>query len=109
MEDILTAGRKYMKTSRFRLLAAGAVISGVLSEVVEQQVNLLDVASTSGHYRRAMQALQDGDLDRARTLLIGDSDSLYMEILTRVGAHAALNFKKAMESVFESARSRDYK
>jgi hypothetical protein len=109
MEDILAAGRKYLKSSRFRLLAAGAVVSGVLSEVVAQQVNVLDVASKSGHYKRAMQALQDGDLDRAQRLLVGDRDSLYMEILVRVGAHAALNFKTAMEMVFESARNRQYK
>jgi hypothetical protein len=32
-----------------------------------------------------------------------------MEILTRVGAHAALNFRTAMEKVFESARTSDYK
>jgi hypothetical protein len=109
MDEILAAGRKYMKSSRFRLLAAGAVVAGVLSEVVNQQVKVLDVASTSGHYKRAMLALQDGDLARAHALLLGDQDSLYMEILGRVGALAALNFKKAIEKVFESARDRDYK
>jgi hypothetical protein len=103
IDDILAAGRKYMKSSRFRLLAAGAVVSGILSQVVAQQVNVLDVASKSGHYKRAMAALQDGDLDRARRLLLGDGDSLYMEILLRVGAHAALNFKAAMEKVFAEA------
>jgi hypothetical protein len=96
-----------MKHPRFKLLVAGAVISGLLGDVVAQQADVLDVASKSGHYQRAMQALQDGDLARARALLVGDRDSLYMEILTRVGAHAALNFKTAMEKVFESARNRD--
>ena len=109
MKDILAAGRKYLKSSRFRLLAAGAVVSGVLSEVVAQQANVLDVASKSGHYKRAMQALQDGDLARAHGLLTGDRDSLYMEILVRVGAQAALNFKTAMDKMFESARNREYK
>jgi hypothetical protein len=107
MEDIIAAGRKYMKHPRFKLLVAGAVISGLLGDVVAQQADVLDVASKSGHYGRAMQALQDGDLARAHALLVGDRDSLYMEILARVGAHAALNFKAAMDKVFESARDRD--
>jgi hypothetical protein len=83
------------------------VISGLLGDVVAQQADVLSLAATSGHYRRAMQALQDGDLARAHALLVGDRDSLYMEILTQVGAHAALNFKVAIEKVFESARDRD--
>lgn len=107
IEDIITAGRKYMKHPRFKLLVAGAVISGLLGDVVAQQADALNVAAKSGHYRRAMLALQDGDLARAHALLTGDRDSLYMEILAQVGAHAALNFKAAMEKVFESARDRD--
>src|SRR6202021_1691895 len=69
MDDVLAAGRKYMKTSRFRLLAAGAVLSGVLSDAVAAQVQSLDVMSDSGHYKQAIKALQDGDLDRAHRLL----------------------------------------
>lgn len=107
VEDIITAGRKYMKHPRFKLLVAGTIISGVLGDFVAQQTEVLDVASKSGHYRRALLALQDGDLARAHRLLTGDRDSLYMEILAKVGAHAALNFKAAMEKVFESARDRD--
>ena len=34
MDEVLAAGRKYMKTSRFRLLAIGAVLSGILGEAV---------------------------------------------------------------------------
>jgi hypothetical protein len=109
LDDIMAAGRKYMKHSRFRLLAAGAVVSGILGEVIAQQVKLLSVASSSGLYRKALKALQDGDLSKARNLLIGDHDSLYHEILGQVGAHAALNFKAAVEKVFANAQNRDYK
>ncbi len=109
LDDILAAGRKYMKHSRFRLLAAGAVVSGILGEVVAQQVKVLNVASSSGHYRQALRALQDGDLTKARNLLIGDHDSLYHEILAQVGAHAALNFKATVERVFANAQNREYK
>jgi hypothetical protein len=108
VEDIIAAGRKYMKHPRFRLLVAGAIVSGLLSDIVAQQVDVLDVAAQSGHYKRAMQALDDGDLAQARRLLVGDRESLYMEILVRVGAHAALNFKAAMEKVFAAAHDRAY-
>jgi hypothetical protein len=109
MDEIMAAGAKRMKHSRFKLLAAGAVISGVLGEVIGQQVNVLDVAANSGHYRRALKALEEGDLSKAQSLLIGDGNSLYHEILGQVGAHAALNFKKTMERVFEMARNQDYR
>ena len=109
MDDILAAGRKYLKHSRFQMLAAGAVISGLLGEVLQKHIDALDVAAKSGHYQRALQALQDGDLARAHALLIGDHDSLYQEILVRVGAQAALNFKAAMDRVFATARNRVYK
>jgi hypothetical protein len=109
LDDILAAGRKYMKHSRFRLLAAGAVVSGILGEVVAQQVKVLNLASSSGFYRQALGALQDGDLTKARNLLIGDHDSLYHQILVQVGAHAALNFKAAMERAFANAQNREYK
>jgi hypothetical protein len=109
LDDILAAGRKYMKHSRFRLLAAGAVVSGILGEVVAQQIKILNVASSSGLYRQALRALQDGDLSKARGLLIGDHDSLYHEILGQVGAHAALDFKATIERVFANAQDREYK
>jgi hypothetical protein len=47
LEDVLAAGRKYMKHSRFRLLAAGAVVSGILGEVVAAQAKVLHVAAKS--------------------------------------------------------------
>ena len=72
-------------------------------------MKVLEVASNSGHYRRAIKAQQDGDLNKARNHLIGDHDSLYHEILGKVGAHAALNFKKAMERVFAMAKDQDYR
>lgn len=109
IEDVIAAGRKYMKTSRFRALAVGAVASGLLGEAVAQEVKLLDVASRSGHYRNALQALENGDLNQAQNLLIDGNDSLYHEILTQVGAHAALNFKATVEGIFANARSRNYK
>ncbi len=108
-EDVLAAGRKYMKHSRFRLLAAGAVVSGILGEVVAAQVSALEVAADSGYYKRALHELQNGNLDKARRLLLADDQSLYAEILGHVGAHAALNFRRAMEKVFEDATNRDYK
>ncbi|MBI3839940.1 MAG: hypothetical protein HY288_18615 [Planctomycetia bacterium] len=62
MEDILAAGRKYMKTSRFRLLAVGAAAAGLVGETLQKHVDALEIAGKSGHYRRAMQALEQGDL-----------------------------------------------
>jgi hypothetical protein len=109
MEDILAAGRKYMKTSRFRLLAAGAVVSGLLGELLQKHVDALNVAAKSKHYQRALRALQDGDVAKAHALLTGDRDSLYMEILLQVGFQAAANFKIAMDKVFETAHNRVYK
>ncbi|MBI2823622.1 MAG: hypothetical protein HYX69_02900 [Planctomycetia bacterium] len=109
MDDILAAGRKYLKHPRFQILAAGAVISGVLGEVVAQQVKVLQVAAHSGHYERALRALTNGDLDRAQRLLIGDDQSLYVEIQDRVGFHAAEHFKIAMRRAFANATNRVYK
>ena len=109
MEDVLAAGRKYMKTRRFRLLAAGAVLSGFLSDAVAAQIKSLDVMSDSGHYQQAIKALQDGDLDRAHWLLTGDKNSLYTEIMDRVDVYAALRFKKKMDEEFDRARMREYK
>ena len=109
IEDIIAAGRKYMKTSRFRLLAAGALVSGLLGEVLQQHVNGLEVAATSKYYKGALQALQGGDLNRAQALLIGGRDSLYLELLSKVGAHAAMTFQHEMENVFAGARKNAYK
>lgn len=109
IDEVLAAGRKYMKNSRFRVLAAGAVVSGILDEVVAAQVKVLEVAATSGHYERALRELENGNLDKAQRFLVGDGQSLYTEILGQVGAQAALNFKQAMEEVFVDASQRDYK
>jgi hypothetical protein len=108
-DDVLAAGRKYMKHPRFQVLAAGAVISGVLGELISQQVDILKVTGCSQHYRRAMQALQNGDLAAAQHLLTNGINSLYTEILVRAGAGAALNFKTAMDRVFTDATKRVYK
>ena len=109
MEDILAAGRKHMKTARFRLLAAAAVLSGVLSDAVAAQIKSLDVTSDSGHYQQAIKALQDGDLDRAHRLLTGDKNSLYTEIMDKVDVYAVLRFKKKMDEEFDRAPRREYK
>jgi hypothetical protein len=103
MEHILAAGRKYMKTSRFRLLALGAAAAGLLGDMLQKHVDALDVAGESGHYRRAMRALEQGDVAKAHALLTGDRDSLYSELLVRVGFQAATNFRIAMDKVFEMA------
>ncbi len=103
MEDILAAGRKYMKTSRFRLLALGAAAAGLVGDMLQKHVDALEVASKSGHYQRALRALEQGDLTKAHALLTGDGDSLYTELLARVGFQAATNFRIAMDKVFEMA------
>ena len=36
MDEIMAAGHKHTKHSRFKLLAAGSVVSGILGEVVNQ-------------------------------------------------------------------------
>ncbi len=107
-DDVLAAGQKYMKHARYRFLAAGAVLSGVLGEAVAAEAKILDVAAKTGHYERAIGALQRGDLNEARKQLLDDADSLYAEILVQVGAHAALNYKRAMEKAFEDAANRNY-
>jgi len=103
MDDILKAGKKYLKGPRFRMVLAGAFVSGILGEVVAKQVEILQTMEGSGHYKQALQALEDGKLDRAQSLLVGEEDSLYMEILVKNGALAALNFKRAMEQAFDDA------
>ncbi len=109
LEQVLDAGKKYMKHARYRYLAAGAVVSGVLGETVAAQAKILDVAATSGHYERALRELRNGNLDHAQRLLLDDNHSLYAEILDRAGAHAALHFKRTMQQVFADAKHRDYK
>jgi outer membrane protein assembly factor BamD (BamD/ComL family) len=109
MDDILAAGRKYLKHPRFRLLAAAAILSGVLSDAVASQVQSLDVTSESGHYKKAIQALHDGNLDRAYRLLTDDKNSLYTEIMDKVSPLAALRFKQKMDEEFDNARHREYK
>jgi hypothetical protein len=105
---MLAAGRKYMNHARYRFIAAGAVVSGLLGEIISQQIKLLEVASNSGYYRQALKALENGNISKAQSLLIGDRDSLYHEIMVRVGAHAALNFRAHMERVFAKAIGQDY-
>jgi hypothetical protein len=106
LDDVLAAGRKYMKTSRFRLLAAGAMTAGLVGDMLQKHVDALEVAGKSGHYRRAMRALEQGDIAKAHALMTGDGDSLYGEILEKVGFQAATNFRIAMDKVFEMARER---
>ena len=102
-EDILAAGRRYMKHSRFKVVALAAFLGGLLSEALGQSVQSLEVAATSSHYRRALKALQNGDLGTAQLSLIGESKSLYTEILDRVGHTAAADFKSAVIKAFRSA------
>jgi hypothetical protein len=106
MEDVLAAGRKYMRTSRFRLLATGAMAAGLVGDMLQKHVDALEVAGKSGHYRRAMRALEQGDIAKAHALMTGDGDSLYSEILVKVGFQAATNFRIAMNKVFEIAHER---
>ena len=102
-EDILASGRRYMKHPRFKLLAAGAIASGLLAEALGQSVEALKVAANSPHYRRALETLQAGDLAKAQRSLIGEDNSLYAEIQHRVSPHAALHFKDQVLKVFKAA------
>ena len=106
IDDVIAAGRKYMKQGRFRMLAAGTVVSGVLGEAVAAQAKILQVATDSGYYRRAVRELQNGNLDKRKSLLIGDDQSLYAEILDKVGPHAAIHYKRAMEKYLMKRRSK---
>jgi hypothetical protein len=103
-KDIVDAGRRIMKSPRFFNLGVGAALAHLLSESVSAQAQVLDVTASSGHYSRAMNALAQGDLATAQRLLTGGQNSLYMEILTKVGAQAALNFKNAMDDKFSNGR-----
>jgi len=80
----------------------------VLSEVIQQQVKILEVTAGSHYYRRAVQSLEEGDVAKAHQLLTGAQDSLYVELVTRAGAHAALNFKTAMDKAFATASKKVY-
>ncbi len=108
IDDVLAAGRKYMKQRWFKMLAAGAVLSNVVGEVVASEIKGLHVVADSPYYKRALGALQAGDIATAHRLLTDDSDSLYLEINGRVGATAALNFKKRMDDAFDAAMKRTY-
>jgi hypothetical protein len=61
----------------------------------------LEITANSRKYQAALKALQQGDLARAHNLLTGAGDSLYNEIVEKVGAHAGLNFKTAIDQIFE--------
>jgi hypothetical protein len=107
MDDVLAAGRKYMKHRGFQSIAAAAVLSNVVGEVVAGEIKGLQVMADSSYYKNALAALQRGDIGKAQNLLTGD-DSLYTEIITRVGATAALNFKRRIDEAFDAAQKRSY-
>ncbi|MBS0207911.1 MAG: hypothetical protein JSS27_03060 [Planctomycetes bacterium] len=109
MDDVMANGRRIRTQPRFNILTKAAIASAFLGEAIAAQASVLQVAGTSGHYRRAMEALDAGDLVRAQSLLTGDNDSLYMEILTQVGAYAALNFRSAVDEMFERLARKEYK
>ncbi len=111
MDDIVAAGRKYLKRTRYRNLAIGAVVSGLLGDALAAHVDALEVAANSRYYREAIKAPNEGDLDRAYRLLTADGHSLYSEILHHGGASsvAALNFKTKVDNAFVQARATDYK
>ena len=108
LDDVLAAGRKYMKYRGFQVIAAAAVLSNILGEVVASEIKGLHVMAQSSYYKRAIRALQMGNIAQAQTLLTDDRDSLYMEINARVGATAALNFKRRMDEAFETATRKSY-
>lgn len=88
------------------MLAVGAMAAGLVGDALQKHVDALEVAGKSGHYRRAMRALEQGDIAKAHALMTGDADSLYLEILVKVGLQAATNFRIAMNKVFEIAHER---
>ncbi|MGQ0636860.1 MAG: hypothetical protein ACT4QC_19810 [Planctomycetaceae bacterium] len=105
MEEVLALGRKIAKQRAFRLMIAGAAVSFGVGELVAQEIGMLNVAANSNNYRKAIAALDRGDLNMAQKHLTDDPDSLYIEIAERVSATAALNFKGAIDRAFENARA----
>ena len=103
IKEIIESGKKYMQTNRFRLLAMAAVLAGALADVVVSHAQILSCTANSQNYRDALEALEQGDLNRARDKLIGENHSVYVDILGEAGAHPALNFRKAIEKAFERA------
>jgi hypothetical protein len=107
-DDIVEAGKKYMKNGRFRSLVMGGVLAGLLTEAVATQVKVLEVTAKSGHYKRAIEALEDGNIAYARSLLVSTNDSLYMEINAKVNATAAGNFRMLADKLFDDVANRKF-
>ncbi|MGD9648021.1 MAG: RHS repeat-associated core domain-containing protein [Pirellulales bacterium] len=106
-QEIVELGKKYMQTSRFKLLATAAVLLGALADAAVSHAQILTCTAKSHNYRLALEALERGDLTTARARLIGENDSLYWDIFEGAGAHPALNFQKAIEAAFERAKEAD--
>jgi len=77
--------------THLKILGLVSVIAGAL---VTDFAKAADTAASSHNYRKAVKHLQQGELDRATRRLIGDGDSLYIELVDEGLAKPALLLRK---------------
>jgi hypothetical protein len=100
IKDILALGKRQISARGFKLIAAAAVLSGMIGDAIADEVKMLDIASENRHFLDAIAALERGDLADAQNLLVGDTDSFVVDLAGHVNAAAILNFIKVMEKAF---------
>ncbi len=85
-----------------KILGLVSVIAGA---VVSEFAKAADVAASSFNYRRAIEHLQRGELDRATVRLTGDADSLFTDLVDEGLAKPALLLRKWWPGAVDRALS----
>jgi len=108
-EEVMKRGRALAGNSRYRSIVAGAVIGGLLTEMLSQHVKAIEVASKTNHLRDATAALQRGELILAEDILIGDGDSLYWKLMeSKETFLAAQQFQISIKGLFADPELRAF-
>jgi len=87
VQDVVKKGFAIGKQQRYRDFLKGAVILVALNELLPRQAGAGEIIAKSRHLPDALNALERGDLVEAERLLVGQNDSLYMELLAAKGAN----------------------
>lgn len=123
VDQLKQRGRDYMKRNpkRFNVPAKTSTLGGVRTALVglmtgaaassvSDALGAVTAASRTDHLRRAVDAIDAGDVNGARIILLGmahdgrNQDGLYDEIVKSNNPRAALAFQHYVEALFEHAR-----
>lgn len=90
--------------AHLRLLSLATLLAG---GVLNQFVKGADVASRSHNLRRAIEALKNNDLNTATNRMVGDRDSLYLDLLDHGLTTPALDLKKWWGDALDRLRRKE--